>query len=194
MLNPKLIRTWAGYTLVGEEFEIGLNPFSGELGITVTALPAVTGSEYRIDVTDSEHRLYFQASEVVLTATTLDCFKLYENYSFYREGFQVVLEPGMNNQLAAALPKLFLIAAFARHIEEQLGIKLQRNVRHMMELAYSTFAGIILDGNSPQRAVELTKQYSPKTWDEDFAAEFESDAVRALLDEAAAAQPSRFNR
>lgn len=187
MLYPKIIRAWNGYAISGQEYEIELSPYAGEVGIYVAALPPVTGSEYRIAVSYNEQRLYFTPEEVKLGEASLECMKRYEDYTFYREGFTVVLEPGMHAQLKAALPKLFKVAALGKQAELMLSEKCQRPINYMMDFAYSTFARIILDGVAPDRAIELTKEFGSKAWDAEFVAEFESGCVRALLEEAHAA-------
>lgn len=189
MLYPKLTRAWSGYVIAGQDYEINLVPSTGDVGISVIVLQALTECEYRVDLTHTEHRLYFTAADVTLTDTSLECFKIYDNYTFFRDGFTVVLEPGMHDHLQMILPKLFLIADLTRRAEQILAGKLKKTVYHQMEFARDVFARIALDGAEPALAIELAKKYGIPSWDDEYVAEFESAEMRALLTEAQAVQP-----
>ena len=189
MLFPKLTRAWSGYIVGGQNYEIELFPSTGEVGINVIVLPPLTGSDYRVNLTHTDHRLYFTAGDVTVTDTRLECFKSFADYSFFREGFTVLLEPGMRDHLQVILPKLFFIADLSQRAEIVLASKLQELVHHRMEFAREVFAKIMLDGTNPDFAIELTKQYGLRTWDDEYVAAFESVEMRALLAEAQAVKP-----
>jgi hypothetical protein len=189
MFNPNVHRAWSGIKIEGEEIEIRVIPNAyGKLGIDIVALRSITGFDRDSRLTESASD--FAPGEVTVADARLDCFAASSSVPYYREGFTVVLEPGMAQCLREWLPKLIRVAVVAQAVERTISFQLGRPINYMIDYGNEIVALIVLDRWKPSDAIEwAAKQPMAGARDAEFVAQFQTETVQHLL--ATALLPSK---
>lgn len=183
---------WAGYVVDGTDISIRLVPMSnGLISVSVIAHPALTGFRESCSLGGSDAAHYFGLCGITISPSRLDCMAASDCAPIYREGFSVVLELGMADAMRPMLEPLARVAVVSAAIARRVdAIKLARDAdrgtyAHMHDFGANVVARIVLDGVTPERAIEREAEVHFAGKNEEFMADFADDQVQHLLATAA---------
>ncbi|RQT22135.1 hypothetical protein [Burkholderia contaminans] len=155
-------RLHAGVSLEGPHYVIQLAPVSSAgtldaptVNISVLARPALTESDrnVRLEAYDVPHD--FRLVDIVVDAHEMRCLRVaYERAPYFREGFTLLLEEGMAEQLAAYLPRIDLISLVATGVSDAIKPMLGRPLApHELAVTADVVASTVLDQSTPAQAM-----------------------------------------
>jgi hypothetical protein len=184
MLNPNVQRRWSGIYVEGQEIGIELlSRADGTLAVDVIALPAITGFKEASRLS-AERRVDCMPHEVVVSDARLDCFAADHIVPYYRSGFTLALEPGMAQELRKWLPKLTATASVSKAVATQFQKQLSEPIFHLLEAIAYVVARIILDRWTVEDSIAFERKEGRWKGETAFMNQFDSEAVRTLLDSA----------
>ncbi|MCD5327890.1 hypothetical protein ACFFU8_09350 [Chromobacterium piscinae] len=181
--NISTRRAFAGIYVDGPQISVSVNPLAnGQLSVTVTAHPDLTGFSQSCRLTNLEAVHEFSLSDITLAGETLLCMAPYESAPIYREGFTIQLDSGMAQALQPLLPKLANVARTAESIEGRVAsLMAPDHISHMESFITQVVARVILDKYSPKDAItaEAIEHFAGKN--AKFLEAFNDDQVQVHL-------------
>ncbi|NTY41513.1 hypothetical protein [Burkholderia diffusa] len=155
-------RLQAGVSLEGPHYIIQLIPVSSadSLGsptviVSVLARPALIADDRNVRLETYDVRHEFRLTDIAVDVHEMRCLRIaYERAPLFREGFTLVLEEGMAEQLATYLPRIDLISLVATGVSEAVKPKLGRApLPHEQAVIADVVASTVLDQSTPAQAM-----------------------------------------
>lgn len=156
----------------------------GWMGVTVEAGPGITGFSQWCRLGSEDGRaLRFGLGGIKLDGNTLKCFTAARSLPLFREGFMLLVEPHMAEQIPQWLPRLaetaVLAQAMATAVERQWPEG--KPILHMHSFTSGVAARVVLDELNPEDALqaECAEHWAAK--DESFVGIFRSSMLQHLM-------------
>lgn len=156
----------------------------GWMGVTVEAGPGITGFSQWCQLGSEDGRaLRFGLGGIALDGNTLECFTAARSLPLYREGFKLLVEPHMAQQIPQWLPRLAETAVLARAMATAVERQWPEGkpIEHMHSFTSGVAARVVLDELSPEDALqaECTEHWAAK--DEEFVSIFRTGELQHLM-------------
>lgn len=179
MPEPQVTRHFNAIVLTGQQLEIVFTPTKyNTINIRVWSLQDLHRADRRARLGQFETRYGYPAAGITLSSTKLLCLVSDRLSSFLKEGIEIQLEPGMAPLIARWLPKLTLVAATTKQLDELL---LDHAEFH--EFAANVVARVILDHMSIENAlISETALGTPGANNQVFLKHFTTPAIVAVLE------------
>jgi len=184
------VRHFSGVFVDGHQIAVALVPNAyGNVTVRVLGYPSLTGFPDRTWLGNSEASSEFAAGGIKVDGLTLECFSTPDYAPIYREGFKVLLEPGMGEKISLALPKLERIAVVSAAIERRFNVLMgDTPYAHATDFICEVVASIVLDGHSVQAALAKAKLNHWAGKDDKLMSVFNDEQVDHLMETAAFAE------
>lgn len=100
---PSVIRLGSRVAIVGREFTVRFIPLAtGRIAADVIAQPVLTGFKESCVLNNPEAITEFHPEDIRQIGNSLECMRKSDYGCLFWEGFRVLLEPGMSEQIAQA--------------------------------------------------------------------------------------------
>lgn len=155
-------RLHAGVLLAGPNYMIQLTPVSSAntlgsptVSVSVLARPELTGDDRNVRLEAYDVRHEFRLVDIAVDAREMRCLRVaYERAPLFREGFTLVLEEGMAEQLSAYLPRIDLISLVALGVGDAVKPLLGRApAPHEQAVIADVVASTVLDQSTAAQAM-----------------------------------------
>ncbi|AEC18763.1 hypothetical protein PT7_0223 [Pusillimonas sp. T7-7] len=117
---PRVVRIFSGVAIEGKEITVRLvSSAYGLIGVDVIAHTVLTGYDRDCKLNYPEANTEFHFADIRLKGGILECMSAETKVPFFREGFTVVLEPGMVARIIKYKPLLAKVAVVAAAVERR---------------------------------------------------------------------------
>lgn len=190
MFQHSVTRSHAGVIIDGAQITLHLYPNDdGRVGVDLIVMPIITGFDRPCSVLSSGRTLAFLPGEIDISDNSIVCQAANAYFPSLKEGFACPLEPGMAPLLRRWLPRLDLVAMHAGKLcdlahAQLIAMTPPVHIRHTYGAFPTVVAGIVLDGLTAFRAIELLRHDALYGSEPAMFAVLASEPVQALLAQA----------
>ncbi|RQX88331.1 hypothetical protein DF112_35795 [Burkholderia stagnalis] len=159
----EVYREFAGVRLVGPHYAIRLHLVTesaetlnaSTVNVDVLALPAVTECDCDVRLETETVAHDFALADITVDCGELRCLRApYDRAAYFREGFTLVLEAGMAEQLATHLPRIERVSVVVALVQDAVQRALERAPwPHERSAIADVVANAVLDASAPAAAM-----------------------------------------